>query len=156
VSHGDPERPLLTEMAEKLRQARSAGFGDEAESPRTAETAQPAQRPRESDGPPRPRRPESDPPREHLQAPSRIDSLERRLFELRVALDEAVGRQAEASPEAGARAPSDAEAWIAFAAAAAARCDDAGVQAGVADRLLAEYRRRRERGGLLGEGAGER
>ena len=157
MSDGDPERPLLTEMAEKLRQARSAGFGEETESPRSAETAQPpAQRSREPDGPSRPRRLEADPPPEHLQAPSRIDSLERRLFELRVALDEAVGRQAEASPEAGSRVPSDAEAWIAFAAAAAARFDDAGAQAGAAERLLAEFRRRRERGGLLDEGPGER
>jgi hypothetical protein len=153
VSDADAERPMLTEMAEKLRQARRAGFGEEIESPRGADA--PARPPREPEERPAPRRSEGDSAPETFQGPSRIDSLERRLFELRVALDEAVSRQTHASPGAGARAPSDAEAWIAFAASAARRFDDADVQAGVADRLLAEYRKRRRRGGLLDEGAGE-
>jgi hypothetical protein len=156
VSDGDAERPLLTEMAEKLRQARSAGFGEEIESPRDADAGHPPRQAREPEQPPAPRRPEAEPAPETFQGPSRIDSLERRLFELRVALDEAVARQTDAAPAAGARAPNEAEAWIAFAAAAAGRFDDADVQAGVADRLLAEYRKRRRRGGLLDDGAGER
>jgi len=118
---------MLTEMAEKLRQARRAGFGEEIESPRSSDagTHDPGQRPV-------PARRDADAASEHLQGPSRIDSLERRLFELRVALDEAVGRQAEPPSVADTHAPSDAEAWIAFAAAAAGRSDDAAVQAGVA------------------------
>jgi len=153
VSDAEAERPMLTEMAEKLRQARSAGFGEEIESPRRADA--PPRQAREPEERPAPRRTEADSAPETFQGPSRIDSLERRLFELRVALDEAVSRQTGASPDAGARAPSDAEAWIAFAAAAARRYDDAEVQAGAADRLLAEYRKRRRRGGLLDEGAGQ-
>jgi hypothetical protein len=156
VSDGPADRPLLTEMAEKLRQARSAGFGEEIESPSRADAGAPPRAAREPEAPPAPRRPAADSAPETFQGPSRIDSLERRLFELRVALDEAVSRQTDASPDAGAPAPSEAEAWIAFAAAAAGRFDDADVQAGVADRLLAEYRKRRQRGGLLDEGAGER
>lgn len=151
MSDADPERPMLTEMAEKLRQARRAGFGEEIESPRTSDAGTP-----DSGQRPVPARRDADAASEHLRGPSRIDSLERRLFELRVALDEAVGRQAEPPSVADTHAPSDAEAWIAFAAAAAGRSDDAAVQAGVADRLLAEYRKRRGRGGLLDEGSGER
>jgi hypothetical protein len=146
---------MLTEMAEKLRQARSAGFGEEIESPRGAAGGPPPRQAREPEEPAAKRRPEGESAPETVQSPSRIDSLERRLFELRVALDEAVARQTVAGPAGGAPAPSEAEAWITFAAAAAGRFDDADVQAGVADRLLAEYRKRRRRGGLLDDGAGE-
>ena len=41
--------------------------------------------------------------------------------------------------------------WIAFAAAAMSEYDDANAQAEAADQLLAEYRVRRARGGVLSD-----
>ena len=78
----------------------------------------------------------------------RIDSLERRLFELRAALEDAVAGSAGA---ADALAAEDTAAWIAFAAAAMSEYDDATAQAEAADQLLAEYRARRARGGVLSD-----
>jgi hypothetical protein len=144
VADDDPERPLLTEMAEKLRQARSASFTDRPDGPAGAETPPPrapAARPVE---PPAP-----DP----LQVALRIDSLERRLFELRAALDDAVAPAAVAGAAGFHPVADDAAAWIAFAAAAMTAYEDATDQAEAADRLLAEYRARRARGGVLNDDA---
>jgi hypothetical protein len=80
---------------------------------------------------------------------SRIDSLERRLFELRAALEDATTQAAR--PASAAGASGDAAAWIAFAAAAMSEYDDANAQAEAADQLLAEYRARRARGGVLAD-----
>jgi hypothetical protein len=144
VADDDADRPLLTEMAEKLRQARSTSFTDRPE------PAPPEPAPRAAPQP-RPGGRESAPGGEQLPAPTRIDSLERRLFELRTALEDAVGKLA--LPAAGTHAPSDSVAWIAFAAAAMSEYDDATAQAEAADQLLAEYRLRRADGGVLsGEG----
>ena len=87
-----------------------------------------------------------------LQASMRLDSIERRLFDLRAALDELAAGQPDTPLASETRAPSDAEAWIAFAAAAVRRSDDVGEGAEIADQLLAEYRKRRSRGGELGGG----
>ena len=80
----------------------------------------------------------------------RLDSIERRLFDLRAALDELAAGHTDLALDAETHAPSDAEAWIAFAAAAVRRSDDAEEGAEIADQLLAEYRKRRARGGVLG------
>jgi hypothetical protein len=130
---GETGRPMLREMAEKLRQARSMDFHGE-DPDREGRAARPPAAERER---------EARPAADAVQVSTRIDSFERRLFELRVTLDEVVANQLDGSRNATARLPSDAEAWIAFAAAAAARGDDAEAQALVADRLLAEYRQRR-------------
>ena len=108
MADDEPERPLLTEMAEKLRQARSTSFTDRPE-PAAADppsTRAPAARPVEPSAP--------DP----LQVALRIDSLERRLFELRAALEDAVAPASAAGAAGFHPAPDDAAAWIAFAAAA--------------------------------------
>jgi hypothetical protein len=96
-----------------------------------------------------PRKEDSEGP-DPLQVSLRIDSLERKLFELRAALDDAVARPAARSGVDPAPAPGDAAAWIAFAAAAMSEYDDAKDQADAADQLLAEYRARRARGRMLG------
>lgn len=141
----ETERPLLTEMAEKLRQARSSSFTDRPDAPPAAEPPPPTRPPAARHGEP----PAPDP----LQVSLRIDSLERKLFELRAALEDAVA-PASAAGEAGLQpAPADAAAWIAFAAAAMNAYEDATDQAGAADELLAEYRARRARGGVLGDEA---
>ena len=141
MADDEPERPLLTEMAEKLRQARSTSFTDRPE-PAAAD-------------PPPPRaaaaRPVEPPAPDPLQVALRIDSLERRLFELRAALEDAVA-PASAPGAAGFHpAPDDASAWIAFAAAAMTAYADATDRADAADQLLAEYRTRRARGGVLSD-----
>jgi hypothetical protein len=82
----------------------------------------------------------------------RLDSIERRLFDLRAALDELAAGQTDTPLAAEEHAPSDAEAWIAFAAAAVRVSDDVEERAEIADQLLAEYRKRRVRGGVLGGG----
>ncbi len=140
----DPtDRPLLSEMAEKMRQARGASFTDHPEGaapapPPPPPRPAPSQRPEGRDPSPGP-----DP----FQVSTRIDSLERRLFELRAALEDATVQAAR--PDSAAGASEDAAAWIAFAAAAMSEYDDATAQAEAADQLLAEYRARRARGGLL-------
>ena len=136
-------RPMLTEMAEKLRQARSMDFHGEDQ---TAQRAHGEARAGRAPGPAAERRLDDHEARSAADAvhvSTRIDSFERRLFELRVTLDEVVANQLDGSRSGMARLPSDAEAWIAFAAAAAGRGYDAEAQARVADQLLAEYRKRR-------------
>jgi hypothetical protein len=140
----DPvDRPLLSEMAEKMRQARGTSFTDR---PEPAPPAPPAPRPAPQ------RRPEGRDPSpgpDPFQVSSRIDSLERRLFELRTALEDVTAQAA--GPASAAGAHEDAAAWIAFAAAAMREYDDATAQAEAADQLLAEYRARRARGGVLSD-----
>jgi hypothetical protein len=156
VRDGDAERPVLSEMAEKLRRARSAGFHDfeqepdVPEAPRAARPAETVQR-REEPVEPAPLEEERDTGggSGSLQASLRLDSIERRLFELRAALDELAAGQSDMPPDGDGHTPTDAEAWIAFAAAAVRRSDDAGAQAAIADQLLAEYRKRRASGGVL-------
>jgi hypothetical protein len=140
VADDEADRPLLTEMAEKLRQARGSSFTDRPESTPPRESAAPRPAP-----PPRPESRPSPPDADRFPPSARIDSLERRLFELRIALDEAVAGRA------GAPADADVAAWIAFAAAAMSQYDDATAQAEAADQLLAEYRARRARGGVLSD-----
>jgi hypothetical protein len=144
-------------MAEKLRRARSAGFHDFEEP--EAVGAAPVERAAEPVERSEPRGETISPPGEgdagggsgSLQASMRLDSIERRLFDLRAALDELAAGQPDTVPDAaGSHTPTDAEAWIAFAAAAVRRSDDAGAQAEIADQLLAEFRKRRARGGVLG------
>ena len=157
VRDRDAERPAPSEMAEKLRRARSAGFHDFEPEPHAPD-------PSAVEHPPEPRQP-SEPLAEKtrvpddrdaggaaasLQASMRLDSIERRLFDLRAALDELAGGQPDTPLASETRVPSDAEAWIAFAAAAVRRSDDVGEGAEIADQLLAEYRKRRARGGVLG------
>jgi hypothetical protein len=141
---GEPERPLLTEMAEKLRQARGSSFTDRPEPApsRSQDEPRPA--------PSAPPQPPAEPVAEPFQASLRIDSLERRLFELRAALEDAGVRPASASAADRAPVPADSAAWVTFAAAAMGEYADAKDQAAAADQLLAEYRARRVRGGLLG------
>jgi hypothetical protein len=79
----------------------------------------------------------------------RLDSIERRLFDLRAALDELAAERTGRLLDAEAHTPTEAEAWIAFAAAAIRRGDPAEAQAEIADQMLAEYRKRRARGGVL-------
>jgi hypothetical protein len=143
VSDDETGRPMLTEMAEKLRQARSMDFHGEDHSAlggngeaRVARAPAPAAERRSDD---RQARSATD----AIRVSTRIDSFERRLFELRVTLDEVVANQLDGIGGGTSRLPSDAEAWIAFAAAAAGRGEDAETQALVADQLLAEYRKRR-------------
>jgi hypothetical protein len=81
----------------------------------------------------------------------RIDSLERRLFELRAALEDAVAPASAAGAAGFHPAPDDAAAWIAFAAAAMTAYEDATDRADAADQVLAEYRTRRARGGVLSD-----
>jgi hypothetical protein len=158
VRDGDVERPVLSEMAEKLRRARSAGFHDFEEPDavgaapveRAAAPVERSEPPGETIRPPDER--EAGEGSGSLQASLRLDSIERRLFDLRAALDELAAAQPAGLRDAGRHTPTDAEAWIAFAAAAVGRVDDARAQAEVADRLLAEYRERTARGGLLGSG----
>lgn len=156
MADDESERPLLTEMAEKLRQARGSSFSDRPEPGPPGDGV-----PHRHDGipqrhePPTPARPaparvaESDGP-DPLQVSLRIDSLERRLFELRAALEDAGAAPVAPAVAGRAPAPADAAAWIAFAAAAMSEYDDVKDQADAADQLLAEYRARRVRGGLLG------
>jgi hypothetical protein len=160
VRDGDVERPVLSEMAEKLRRARSAGFHDfehEPHDPEVSPAENPAEAVQRSVEPAEPARPVEDQGAAgssgSLQASLRLDSIERRLFDLRAALDELAAAQTDILPAPEGRAPTDAEAWIAFAAAAAHREDDAAAQAEIADQLLSEYRKRRARGGVLGAGA---
>jgi hypothetical protein len=144
VADDTADRPLLTEMAEKLRQARSSSFTDRPE-PAPPSAPAPTMRPApqlQSESR------EPAPVRDQPEASTRIDSLERRLFELRTALDDAVARPAPAS---AAGTLSDSAAWIAFAAAAMSHYDDATAQAEAADQLLAEYRARRAHGGVLSD-----
>jgi hypothetical protein len=141
----DPERPLLTEMAQKLRQARDSSLTDR---PEPAPPSEPAPSP--PPGRPAPARPPQAEGPDPLQVSLRIDSLERRLFELRAALEDAGVQPVPAGAAERAPAPGDSAAWIAFASAAMGEYDDAKDQADAADQLLAEYRRRRVRGGLLG------
>jgi hypothetical protein len=158
VREGDAERPVLSEMAEKLRRARSAGFHDfepephPSSAPSVEQPAEPVQR---SEAPAAKTRPLDDRDRSgsgSLQASMRLDSIERRLFELRAALDELAAGQTDMLLDAEAHTPTDAEAWIAFAAAAVRRSDNVEAQAEIADRLLAEYRKRLQRGGVFGGG----
>jgi hypothetical protein len=156
VRDGDAERPVLSEMAEKLRQARSAGFHDVEPEPHVADEP-PVERPAEAvqriDEPDEPERPvgvrDAGGGSGSLQASMRLDSIERRLFDLRAALDELAAEQTSMLLAAEAHTPTDAEAWIAFAAAAVRRGDHAEAQAEIADQLLGEYRKRRARGGVL-------
>jgi hypothetical protein len=147
---GEPDRPLLTEMAEKLRQARGSSFSDRPEPSSRPEPAAAGSRDEPRPAPSAPPQPPADAGPEPFQASLRIDSLERRLFELRAALEDAGVRPVPASAGDRAPAPADSAAWVAFAAAAMAEYDDAKDQAVAADQLLAEYRARRVRGGLLG------
>jgi hypothetical protein len=158
VRDGDAERPVLSEMAEKLRQARSAGFHDVEPEPHVADEppiAQPAETVQRIEPPDEPERPIA--VRDagggsgsgSLQASMRLDSIERRLFDLRAALDELAAEQTSLLLAAVAHTPTDAEAWIAFAAAAVRRGDRAEAQAEIADQLLGEYRKRRAPGGVL-------
>ena len=157
VRDRDAERPAPSEMAEKLRRARSAGFHDFEPEPH-APGAPPLERPPEPMQPSEPLAEKTRVPDDRdagagsgsLQASMRLDSIERRLFDLRAALDELAAGQTDLPLDAEAHAPSDAEAWIAFAAAAVRRSDDAEEGAEIADQLLAEYRKRRARGGVLG------
>ena len=157
VRDRDAERPAPSEMAEKLRRARSAGFHDfEPES--HAPGAPPLDLPPEPMQPSEPLAEKTRAPDDRdagagsgsLQASMRLDSIERRLFDLRAALDELAAGHTDLALDAETHAPSDAEAWIAFAAAAVRRSDDAEEGAEIADQLLAEYRKRRARGGVLG------
>jgi hypothetical protein len=142
------DRPLLTEMAEKMRQARSTSFTDRPEPAPPAPAAPPARPEPQHQSGGRDPSPGPDP----LQVSLRIDSLERRLFELRAALEDATAQAAGPVPDvAPGVAPGDAAAWIAFAAAAMREYDDAATQAEAADQLLAEYRARRAGGGVLGD-----
>ena len=158
VRDRDAERPAPSEMAEKLRRARSAGFHDFEPEPHAARRA--ARRaPARADAAertaggedPRARRPGRGRRRRlapGLHAP-RLD----RAPPVRPARGarRARSRAAPTLPlDAETHAPSDAEAWIAFAAAAVRRSDDAEEGAEIADQLLAEYRKRRARGGVLG------
>ena len=166
VRDRDAERPVLSEMAEKLRRARSAGFHDFEGEPQTAD-APPVERPAEpvgrSEVAAEKARPHDD--RDEgsgagsLQASLRLDSIERRLFDLRAALDELAAGQTDMLLDAEAHAPTDAEAWIAFAAAAVRRSDDVEEGAAIADRLLARVpqaastrRSARRRGVAIAEG----
>jgi hypothetical protein len=144
------DRPLLTEMAEKMRQARGSSFTDRPEAPPAPPPAPPRPAPQHEPGGRDPS-PGPDP----LQVSLRIDSLERRLFELRTALEDATAQAAGPAPAAAAAvgAAGDAAAWIAFAAAAMSEYDDASAQAEAADQLLAEFRARRARGGVLSDEA---
>jgi hypothetical protein len=143
VADDAADRPLLTEMAEKMRQARGTSFTD-----RPAPAPPPPPPPRSApQHQPGSREPSAGP--DPLQVSLRIDSLERRLFELRAALEDATARAAR--PALAASASGDAAAWIAFAAAAMSEYDDATAQAEAADQLLAELRARRARGGVLGD-----
>ena len=154
VRDGDAERPVLSEMAEKLRQARGSGFHD-AEPEDAADAPPRAAAPPPAAAPPRARargaRGTTTRTRESgsLQASLRLDSIERRLFDLRATLDELAAEHTDMLLATGRAAPTDAEAWIAFAAAAIPGDGDAAGKAEIADRLLAEYRRRRESGGVL-------
>ena len=100
VRDRDAERPAPSEMAEKLRRARSAGFHDFEPEPHAPD-------PSAVEHPPEPRQP-SEPLAEKtrvpddrdagggagsLQASMRLDSIERRLFDLRAALDELAAGQ---------------------------------------------------------------
>jgi hypothetical protein len=151
VADDEPERPLLTEMAEKLRQARGSSFTDRP-APAPSSDAQRAA-PARSSPPPRAESREQEPGPDPLQVSLRIDSLERRLFELRAALEDAVAKPGPRASADAVGAGGDSAAWIAFAAAAMTEYDNAVDQAEAADHLLAEFRARRARGGVLsGEG----
>ena len=105
MADDEPERPLLSEMAEKLRQARSSSFTDQPEAAPAPPPPSPVRAPGSAAAAGRPR---ARPPRTRFRCRLRIDSLERRLFELRAALEDAAAPRTAGSAGFGRGASDDA------------------------------------------------